>query len=89
MNKDTASIPYYVAEGMIDRLSATNKRLWVMCILLIVLLVGSNALWIIYESQFMYYEQSVEQEIESEGNTTVIGIGDNYDRDVVATCPIK
>lgn len=80
MNKDTASIPYYVAEGMIDRLSATNKRLWVMCILLIVLLVGSNALWIIYESQFMYYEQSVEQEIESEGNTTVIGIGDNYDK---------
>ena len=78
MNKDTASIPYYVAEGMIDRLSATNKRLWVMCILLIVLLVGSNGLWIWYESQFMYYEQSVEQEIESEGNTTVIGIGDNY-----------
>ena len=80
MNKDTVSIPYYVAEGMIDRLSATNKRLWVMCILLIVLLVGSNGLWIIYESQFMYYEQSVEQEIESEGNTTVIGIGDNYDK---------
>lgn len=80
MNKDTVSIPYYAAEGMIDRLSATNKRLWVMCILLIVLLVGSNALWIIYESQFMYYEQSVEQEIESEGNTTVIGIGDNYDK---------
>lgn len=80
MNKDTVSIPYYVAEGMIDRLSATNKRLWVMCILLIVLLVGSNALWIIYESQFMYYEQSVEQEVESEGNTTVIGIGDNYDK---------
>lgn len=78
MNKDTVSIPYYVAEGMIDRLSATNKRLWVMCILLIVLLVGSNGLWIWYESQFMYYEQSVEQEIESEGNTTVIGIGDNY-----------
>lgn len=78
MNKDTVSIPYYVAEGMIDRLSATNKRLWIMCILLIVLLVGSNALWIIYESQFMYYEQSVEQEIDSDGDTTVIGIGDNY-----------
>ena len=28
----------------------------------------------------MYYEQSVEQEIDSEGNTTVIGIGDNYDK---------
>lgn len=78
MSKEAVSIPYYVAEGMLDRQSATIKKLWIMCILLIVLLVGSNALWIIYESQFMYYEQSVEQEIESEGNTTVIGIGDNY-----------
>ena len=33
------------------------------------------------------YEQSVEQEVESEGNTTVIGIGDNYDRDVVEMYP--
>ena len=78
MNKEAVSIPYYVAEGMSDRLSATNKRLWILCILLIILLVGSNGLWIWYESQFMYYEQSVEQEIESEGDTTVIGIGDNY-----------
>lgn len=78
MSKESVSIPYYVAEGMIDRLSATNKRLWVMCVLLIVLLVGSNALWIIYESQFMYYEQEVEQEIEAEGDFTVIGIGDYH-----------
>lgn len=55
------SIPYYVAEGMSDRLSATNKRLWILCILLIVLLVGSNGLWIWYESQFMYYVQSVDE----------------------------
>lgn len=81
MSKEVANIPYYVAEGMLDRQSATIKKLWIMCILLIVLLVGSNALWIWYESQFMYYEQSVEQEIESEGNTTVIGIGDNYGKD--------
>ena len=80
MSKEAVSIPYYAAEGMLDRQSATIKKLWIMCILLIVLLVGSNALWIWYESQFMYYEQSVEQEVESEGNTTVIGIGDNYDK---------
>ena len=80
MSKEAVSIPYYVAEGMLDRQSATIKKLWIMCILLIVLHVGSNALWIWYESQFMYYEQSVEQEIDSEGNTTVIGIGDNYDK---------
>lgn len=77
-DKDVVYIPYYVAEGTADRLMATNKRMWIMCILLIILLVGTNGLWIWYESQFMYYEQTVEQEIDSDGDTTVIGIGDNY-----------
>lgn len=78
MSKEAVSIPYYVAEGMNDRLSAANKRLWILCILLIILLVGSNGLWIWYESQFLYYEQTVEQDIESDGDTAVIGIGDYY-----------
>lgn len=77
-DKEIAYIPYYVAEGMNDRLSKNNKRLWVMCLLLIVLLVGTNAMWIWYESQWSYYEQEVEQEIEAEGDFTVIGIGDYH-----------
>ena len=78
--QDVAFIPYYIAESMADRQSLTIKRLWIMCVLLILLLVGTNALWIYYESQFIY-EESVEQEIEAEmedGDFTVIGIGDNY-----------
>lgn len=78
--QDVAFIPYYVAESMVDRQSLTIKRLWIMCVLLILLLVGTNALWIYYESQFIY-EESVEQEIEAEmedGDFTVIGIGNNY-----------
>lgn len=86
MNKnkqDVAFIPYYIAESMADRQSATIKRLWILCILLIVLLVGTNAMWLWYESQFEYFEttKEVEQEIEAEmedGDFTVIGIGDNY-----------
>lgn len=70
MSKETVSIPYYVAEGMIDRLSATNKRLWIMCILLIVLLVGSNGLWIIYENSFEDYVVTQESE---EGTNNFIG----------------
>ena len=76
-DKEVATIPYYVAEGMMDRQSSTIKKLWITCILLIILLVGSNALWIWYESQFIYY-QEVEQDIEGEGDYTVIGIGDSY-----------
>lgn len=62
MSKETVSIPYYVAEGMSDRLSATNKRLWILCILLIILLVGSNALWVIYENSFEDYVVTQESE---------------------------
>ena len=80
MDDKAVSIPYFVAEGMVDRVSRTNKRLWIMCILLIVLLVGTNAMWIWYESQFVYYEEHIEQEVETgEGDATVIGMGDiNY-----------
>ena len=81
--QDAVFIPYYIAESIADRQSLTIKRLWIMCVLLIILLVGTNALWLWYESQFEYIEdvQTVEQEIEAEmedGDFTVIGIGDNY-----------
>lgn len=78
-DKEVMNIPYFVAEGMIDRQSKTIRRLWVMCLLLIVLLVGTNALWLYYESQFMYVEETVEQDIDTgEGDSTIIGIGDYY-----------
>jgi hypothetical protein len=84
--QDAVFIPYYIAESMADRQSLTIKRLWITCVLLIILLVGTNALWLWYESQFEYIEdvQTVEQEIEAEmedGDFTVIGIGDNYGKD--------
>lgn len=78
---DVTMIPFFIAESMADRQSLTIKKLWILCILLIVLLIGTNAMWIWYESQFEYYEQEVEQDIEAEmedGDFTVIGIGDNY-----------
>lgn len=78
-DKEVMNIPYFVVEGMIDRQSKTIRRLWVMCLLLIVLLVGTNALWLYYESQFMYIEETVEQDIDTgEGDSTIIGIGDYY-----------
>ena len=69
-DKEVAYIPYYVAEGMLDRQSATIKKLWIMCILLIVLLVSSNALWIIYENSFEDYVVTQESE---EGTNNFIG----------------
>lgn len=55
----------------------TIKRLWIIVILLVVLLFGSNAAWIWYESQ--YETISVTQEVEQEAdNGTNHFIGGDY-----------
>lgn len=58
----------------------TVKRLWITIILLVVLLFGSNAAWIVYESQFETVETEVTQEVEQEnedGYNSFVG-GDYY-----------
>lgn len=52
-DKDVVMIPFVVHEGDMARQERTIKRLWILCILLIILLVGTNIAWIHYENQFM------------------------------------
>lgn len=76
-----APMPYYVHEGEMYRAERTQKRLWIVIILLIVLLVGTNTGWIIYESQFE--DVTVDQMVDTgEGDAYVTGVGDlNYGKD--------
>ena len=67
---------------LIDTITAmterTLKRLWILIILLVVLLFGSNAAWIWYESQ--YQEITVTQDVQQDadfGSNHFIG-GDYY-----------
>ena len=72
-------IPFVVHEADMTRMERTNRRVWILCIILVILLFGTNAGWMYYESQFEVVEssQEVQQEIDTgEGDTTVIGIGD-------------
>ena len=78
MEDKTVNIPYYIAEGMVERVSRTNKRLWVMCMLLILLLVGTNALWLYYESQWEVIETEITQENEHGYNNYIGNNGDIY-----------
>lgn len=66
-------------EGDMARMERANKRLWIIILVLIVALIGSNAGWLYYESQFVD-EISVEQDVDTgEGDAFVNGIGDlNY-----------
>lgn len=64
-------------EGDMARMERANKRLWVVIIILIVALIGSNAGWIIYESQFE--DVTVEQEVDTGmGDAYVHGVEDIY-----------
>lgn len=52
------------------RQERTIKRFFILCIMLVVLLVGTNIAWIVYESSFETI--SVSQEAESDsGNATI------------------
>ena len=68
-------IPYIAYEAAQSRLERIIKRLWITTIFLIVLLVGTNVAWLIYESSFEYFETSIEAEQDGEG-VNIVGGGD-------------
>lgn len=74
---DEKAVPYIVFEGSMARMERVTKRLWIVVIILIALLFGTNAGWIWYESQFVSESVSVEQEVDTgEGDAFVSGTGD-------------
>lgn len=74
-------IPYIAFESTTARQERTIKRLWILCIILIMALLGTNAGWIYYEKQFEDVEVTQEVEATSDGdsdlNINTIG-GDYY-----------
>lgn len=73
---DVAMIPYFAHEGEMSRMERANKRLWILIILLIIVLVGTNAGWIIYESQFSDIVTSTEIDADQEGDYNFVSGGD-------------
>ena len=53
----------------------TIERLWILTLLLVILLVGSNGAWLYYESSFE--DTEITQDVDTgNGDATVTGIGD-------------
>lgn len=70
-------VDYIVYEGTMSRMERTIRRIWILSIILIVLLVGSNSLWLWYESQFE--SMTITQENEDGYNNFIGNDGDiNY-----------
>ena len=56
---------YEIALAFAER---TTKRLWVVIIILIGLLLATNAGWLLYESQFEYMTETITQEVEQKSD---------------------
>ena len=66
------TIPYFAHEGIVARMERANRRLWIICIILSVLLAGTNGAWAYYESQFTDETMTVTQDVDSGGGGDAI-----------------
>lgn len=67
---DEKMIPYIAFESATSRQERTIKRLWILCLVLIVALLGTNAGWIYYENSF---EDVVVTQENADGYNNYIG----------------
>jgi hypothetical protein len=67
------AVPYIAHESAMARAERGAKRLWVVIILLIVLLVGSNGAWLWCESQFETVETVEVTQENADGYNNYIG----------------
>lgn len=83
MDEGKNLVPYIVHESAMARMERTQRRLWILCIIAFCFLVGTNAAWIWYESQFEDVVTTTTEEIAQDvdtghGDATVTGIGNIY-----------
>ena len=70
------NVPYIAFEGEMTRAERHIKRLWVLVIILVFLLVGSNLAWLYYESQFEDKTTTESIEAEQKGDENIISLRD-------------
>ena len=79
-NEEVKVIPWIAHEAEMTRFERAYRRVWILCIIIFVALVLTNAGWIWYESQFE--DTVVSQDVDTGfGSAVVSGIGDIYGTD--------
>ena len=72
-------VSYYVHEEMMARQERIIKRLWILCIIIFIAFVLSNAAWIYYESQWEVTKTTTtttSQEVDQDSGDN--GSNNNY-----------
>lgn len=67
---DDTKIPFIAFESVTSRQERTIRRLWILCIILALMLVVTNAAWFYYESQM---ETVVVTQDNADGYNNFIG----------------
>lgn len=71
-------VPYIVFEGEMARLERIIKRQFILILVTICFLVGTNVYWIWYESQFedvVTTTQDVHQKVDTDNGDAIINDG--------------
>ena len=77
MRKEDMAVPYIVHEAEMARAERNVRRLWIALIITIILIVFTNAGWLVYISQYDF--ESYEVEADNDGIANYIGNdGDIY-----------
>ena len=69
------TVPYIAHQSVAARQERQIRRMWIVVLVLIAALIGTNLAWIIYENSFEDYviTQDVEQDAENSTNNFVGG----------------
>ena len=76
--KTPDSVSKYYFESALAMSERTVKRLWIVIIILLAIVVGTNAAWIYYESQFEDVTTTIEQQNDSGYNNFIGNDGEIY-----------
>lgn len=69
----------FIFESSQTRLERIIRRLWILCIIMLLTLIISNACWIYYENQWQYVETTTQDVVQDGSGTNIVGSGDiNY-----------
>lgn len=78
MDKDNQNVSYLAFESSQARMERIIKRLWVVIIVLIISLIGTNAGWLWWESQWQYVKTETTIDATQDGDNNWISGGDMY-----------
>lgn len=72
---ENEKIPYLAYESTQARLERTNRRLWILCIILIAITLLTNFGWVFYESQWQTLDTTVTQSAEADDGSIYMNNG--------------